>query len=701
MLRFPMRKSGLLLLLLTLIVVPSRAQNKFQPKIDSLLALIKRLPNDTSRITPLLNLADQYRQSDLNKADAPINDALTLVQNNDHKKGLANGFRLKGLVLYSKGEFEQARKNYLKALNYSTEINDRNGILLSIFNLGVVSVYLGDYTAANTNFFKALKLSDELGDKKSIGDCYAGIANVYGRQGNSKLELSYHLKALHLKEETNDNYGIAASYINIGNVYGRRMVWDTALTWYFKGLDLAEKIENQRWVLNSLGNIGTVYTQQKKYKEGLEYLLRCYHIAEKIGDKQSMITTLNTLGGCYWDMGDKKQGLDCLNKALNMAIEIGSKNEIRQSYESLSDNYADMGDYKNAYLFHRRSSDMKDSILNEESSKQINEMQAKYDSDKKEQEITLLNKDKEIQTAQVNHQRFIILVGAIGLFIVLLMAFFIFRQYLQKQKANSALETAYHQIEEKNKDITDSINYAQKIQTAILPSIAHMQQHLPELFVFYKPKDIVSGDFYWFSEKNGQLFLTAADCTGHGVPGGFMSMLGISLLNELINEKEITEPADVLDLMRIKLIQSLKQRGESGENKDGMDMVLCRMDRKKNKLSYAAANNPLWMVRNNELISFSADKQPVGIYGQGSNQFTQHEIDVLPKDMIYLFSDGFADQFGGEQGKKFMSKNLKQLFLAVSNDSCEVQRRLIEQHFIDWKGSREQIDDVLVIGFRI
>jgi len=264
------------------------------------------------------------------------------------------------------------------------------------------------------------------------------------------------------------------------------------------------------------------------------------------------------------------------------------------------------------------------------------------------------------------------------------------------------------EIEEKSKDITDSINYAQKIQEAILPTIEIIREQLPESFVLFKPKDIVSGDFYWFTEKDGKALLIAADCTGHGVPGAFMSMIGNSLLNEIVNEKGITRPSEILQKLKEGVIKSLKQTGEAGKQKDGMDIALCSFDLKNSKVEYSGAYNPLFLIRDGEIQETRADRMPIGIYDDGGKVFTNHEIEVLKGDMLYFFTDGYVDQFGGPKGKKFMNKRFKQLFLDVHKKDMDEQREIMDDNIEEWKAHLdedgvifEQMDDILVIGVRI
>ncbi len=263
------------------------------------------------------------------------------------------------------------------------------------------------------------------------------------------------------------------------------------------------------------------------------------------------------------------------------------------------------------------------------------------------------------------------------------------------------LQTAFLEIEEKNKDITDSINYAKKIQEAILPAKEIKYEIFPNAFVLFKPRDIVSGDFYWFTAKNGRRIITAVDCTGHGVPGAFMSMIGNSFLNEVIDERGITEPGTILSEMRHMVIKALKQTNEDTENKDGMDMALLSFNDKDNTVEFAGANNPLWLMRNGTCIEYAPDKRPIGYYRGRGLPFTNQKIEIQKGDTLYIFTDGFADQFGGPKGKKFKYKQFQELLLSIQSEPMLKQEEILVKRFEEWKGTLEQVDDVLVIGIRI
>ncbi|MFI5203384.1 MAG: PP2C family protein-serine/threonine phosphatase [Flavobacteriales bacterium] len=255
-------------------------------------------------------------------------------------------------------------------------------------------------------------------------------------------------------------------------------------------------------------------------------------------------------------------------------------------------------------------------------------------------------------------------------------------------------------MQEKNKEIMDSINYAQRIQQALLPDEQEFRLHFPESFVLFKPKDVVSGDYFWITEKNGYIFYATADCTGHGVPGGFMSMLGSSFLNELVNEKEIMQPADILNALRERVMSALRQTGSVGENKDGMDIVLCRINKNKTELAYAAANNGFYLVRNGEMHEYKPDKMPIGYYTE-MKPFNQHVVTLMKGDQVYTFTDGYADQFGGPKGKKFKYLALNKLILESSTKTMSEQWEVLSSSYEEWKGAFEQTDDVCLIGIKV
>jgi len=339
-----------------------------------------------------------------------------------------------------------------------------------------------------------------------------------------------------------------------------------------------------------------------------------------------------------------------------------------------------------------------------------------------DEQLKLINQQEEkikIQIESIEKQKLMLYASIFVLVLLSFLAYYIYRGYRIKKEANIKLEdknrtilaqkdeiekqrdiaeTQRDQIAYQKKHITDSIMYAKRIQTALLPSLELFSDEF-EHFVLYKPLDIVSGDFYWVSKKDDLQIIIAADCTGHGVPGAFMSMLGVTMLNEIVNGKGITRPDEIINILRDEIIDSLKQSIEEDRVKDGMDMTVSVINFKNDKLQFAGANNPLCIVRDNKLLTFKADKMPVAIH-YNMKPFSMEETDLKKGDCLYMFSDGFGDQFGGPKGKKFMVKNLKEKFVELSHLPMLKQGEKLSEIFEEWKGSTPQVDDVTVIGIR-
>jgi serine phosphatase RsbU (regulator of sigma subunit) len=403
-----------------------------------------------------------------------------------------------------------------------------------------------------------------------------------------------------------------------------------------------------------------------------------------------------------------------ISQSLSMLKSIGFKDGIKDAYSSLSDLFERQGDFKQAYNYRKLYSEMKDTLLNEQSSKQLTEMNSKYESEKKDKE--LIKKDAEITKQQTEAEKQIILRNAfiMGFTLVLVLAFFIYRGYRQKQKANKLLD-------EKNEKITDSINYAKRIQESILPPLEEIKKFLPASFVLYQPKDIVSGDFYWFHNPvplesvSGEIFIAAVDCTGHGVPGAFMSMMGYNLLDQVVKKNHICQPAMVLNELSKLVVESLRQTEQLGKVNDGMDIAMIRLmvnneksaSEKVNqkplydRLEYAGAHNSLYLIRNGILHETKADKASIGFSLEKSFCFTNHTISLEKDDCLYIFSDGFADQKGGPANEKFYYQPFRALLVEIHQLSMEEQEKKLQKVFSEWKGNRAQIDDMLVIGLKV
>jgi tetratricopeptide (TPR) repeat protein len=632
-----------------------------------------------------------------------------------------------GVVYRNQADYRKALEYYFKALKLKEELGDKKGVANTIGNIGAVYHGEGNYPKALEYYFKALQMKEKLEDKKGIANNTGNIGTVYTLQGDYPKALEFYFKVLKMTEVSGDKHLEASTYNNIGVVYNGQGDRTKSLEYYFRGLKMARELEDQKLEANTLSGIGSVYDNQGNYPKALEYNIKALKMNKELGDKNGISLSLLNIGLVY--VAEKKftKADKHLNDALALAKEIGSLDLIEEVSQALSDLYTVTGKYKEALEYYKAFITARDSLFNEENTKKSIRTQMSYDFDKKEQAAKAEQDKKDFKAHEEQQRQTLIRNAFIGGFaLVFVLALVVLRSYVQKQKANKQLEEKNilieeqkNLVEEKHKEITDSINYAERIQRSFLATKQLLDENLDEYFVLFKPKDVVSGDFYWASvlpphfgqQKPNELLsdtvdshsrrfaFATADSTGHGVPGAIMSLLNITSLEKAI--EHLTDPAEILNHTRRTIIARLKKDGSEQGGKDGMDCSLIVFDFKKKQLHIAAANNPVWIIREKEVIEIKPDKMPVGKHDRDTETFTNKIIDVIKGDVIYALTDGFPDQFGGEKGKKFMSKNLKELLATNSDLPMFEQKLLLETTFKNWVGELEQVDDVTVVGIRI
>ncbi len=684
-----------------------------------------------------------YYKRDFLTAIASFKKALALFRKTGNAKSRAKTFYQQALAYKNLSNYDQALLANDSAAVLFSRMGDSSNVAAVYNNMGIINYYQGNYAQTVEYFIKSAQIKELLGDRSGMAGAYNNIAEVYRLQKNYPKAIESADLSIEIYTGLDHKKGIAAAYNNKGTIYEDQEEYDKALENHFRSLKIKEEVGYRKGMTDSYNNIGAIYTKQGAYDKALDYQQKALAIQEMLDDKWGMTYSLNGMGDLYAKKGMAQQAITQLKKSIAIGEMIGAKAEMKEAYQILSDIYADKKDFANAYGYYRRYAALKDTLHAEEVKEQFSEMQTKYETAKKEQEIDRLEQQNKIQELrhedEVQRQKNLF-IG--GLIFVLLGALFIYSRYRIKKKANAKLEKAYHEIELKNQHITDSINYAKRIQEAILPTDEEISQVFRDYFILFKPRDIVSGDFYWFSTAesnvggNGAIYIAAADCTGHGVPGAFMSMIGTSLLNEIVNEKKISEPAKILDHLREGIIRSLKQNAEDNDDfpdliaaprqmempppkgrlrhiisgtspseisvKDGMDIALCKLDLRGLQLEYAGAYNPLYIFRNGSFLETKADRFPIGVHFRKKLQdFTNHTQTLQNGDSIYLFSDGFPDQFGGSQGRKFNYKRFRKLLTDVQGKPMADQGVILEKELEAWKGSMNQIDDILVIGIRV
>ena len=705
----------------------------------------KQLERFYTKLLPYLynNIGSYYSdKSNYKAAKQNYAKALGLYKKNGDKAGIAEAYNNIGYINETLGETEQAFENYDKSLAIREEIKDRDGIATTLNNIGYLFNMQGNTVKALEYYSKSLKIREEIKDKEGIAHSLNNLGSVYQEQGDSKKAMEYHERALKLREEINDQQGTINSLINIAYLYGEAKKYEQSLAFFKRALDLSKQLGDKYTEAYAHNLTGNVYKAMGEHDKVYESYMKGLELFTELNNAKGMSTGYSNLGTYFEQKNDVPKAISYYEKSLALAKESGYPSFVATAAENLFKAYQKQNKPAKALEMHILYTRINDSLSNETTKKASLKNQFQNEYDKKEIEIKALSKLEkekiELKAAEEKKRQNMIItfVGA-GLVLVTLFSVFIFRGLQQNKKANKLIlqqkeeveqqkqiiDDKNHQEEEKQKEIIDSINYAKRIQRSLLARDVLMNEHLKDYFILFKPKDIVSGDFYWASEGSGSgfkvpglqnqkpetanqklFYLATADSTGHGVPGAIMSMLNIACLNEAMS-KGYTMPDEILFETRLRVIEHLKNDGSEEGGKDGMDCSLLCFDFANRKMIYSAANNPVWIARHGagdiELIELPADKMPVGRHDRDELPFTRHTVELQKGDVVYAITDGMPDQFGGPKGKKFMYRQMKNLLVSLSGLPMKQQREELALAIDHWKGNLEQVDDITVIGIRI
>ncbi len=634
------------------------------------------------------NLSKYY--GDINNSDSCL-EYLIIAKNMAKKmKNIEKEILINTALVYQYSENAEYEQSFTLLLDNEKIINESGITKYKTRNYLMLGFCYREYKnidKAFEYFEKATKTDkdeDVLDDKATA---YNELGNLENTKGNHQQAIIYQTLALKIREENNKYVQLMFSYNDIATTYQALLQYDKALEYLNKSLIMSKKYNHLQVAFANYINIASIYMDKKNYYTAKIYIDSSYFIATNIQSKK-----------LYEDL-----------------------------YNGYYLFYKEQNIYDKALEYHELSKLYADSIRNEESDANINKLQIQYES---------LKKDKEIITAneKLKQKNIIIYTTSIATAIVLFLLIFLYKLFKDKKNAlemlkiqnieisqkneeiltqseeifiqqkeilnkNQKIQEQNADLEQKNKHITDSILYAKRIQSAVLPTETDINSVFQKYFVFFRPRDIVSGDFYWVRHFKNLKIIAAADCTGHGVPGAFMSMLAIALMNEIVRKEEVIAANEVLEQLRIYIKKSLQQTGKYNESKDGMDIAICVI-KDEIYLQFAGANNSAIIVRKQELIELKADKQPVGIY-INEKPFTATNFELQTKDQLYLFSDGFRDQFGGENGEKYKFKRFKNLLLQINTIPIDNQKDIIEAELFKWQNTNkffEQLDDILIIG---
>ncbi len=632
------------------------------------------------------------------------------------------------IAYYDSGKYDMAIEHLENSYEKKKMMNDKTGITNALRDIGTVYENTFQFDKAISFYKKALKISDETKTKQTSAELYNTISDAYLQQSNYDSTLVYIEKSMKIDEESNNEEEVSNSLNNAGVIYYNVNNYEKAIEYYEDAIKINKKLNNQEGVAANLNNIGNINYDWEKYQKALEYYTQSLNIKKDIDFKNGMGISLFNIANTYMKLNNTKKAINNYKASLEIALDIKDQELISKNHRALYKAYYSLNDCKNALAYselYNKSlyitqikddekeqiseyrvkygsyeKDLKVAKLKKELKKQ--KLLAQYEANRRKKEILIKNLEIQRQEEINNKQKIIIFSGVLGLLLIILFSILIYRQYLQKKKANELLIIKNRQIKQQNENITNSISYASRIQQALLPPDSFMDELINDYFVLFKPRDIVSGDFYWVGQQKNKIIVVAADSTGHGVPGAFMSMLGIAFLNEIVNKYDNLKANDLLNELRKLVITSLRQSTEIAHgSKDGMDLALSIIDKDKNEIQFAGAFNPLYLIRNNELIIYKADKMPIAIHRKSEATFTNNIVKIQKNDVLYMFSDGYIDQFGGPDDRKFMGNQFRELLLNINVKSMVEQKEILDNTILNWIGDGSQLDDILVFGIRI
>jgi len=649
----------------------SKAQKNVTDSLEEKLKQYKK--EDTIRVNLLNKTAYKLYQINVNKTLKYAKQAELLADKLNFQKGKSESLRLIGIYDILRGNYSAALDHFQESLKIAIKIDDKLQISKSYNNIGLVYGFYEDYQKELEYYQRSLKIDTEIGNKRGISICYSNIGHVYKIKGDYDRALEYLQKSLKIFEELNDKAGVSRSYNNIGTIFSKKNSDKKALSFLYKSIDISTKIGTKSTEGESYKDISIIFLKQKKYKKAYKYSKKAYFIAKNIEEAEL----------------------------------------LKESSEILAISSAKLGLYKQSYKYHVVFKTMNDSLYH------------KYE---KERNVIIAEQQKKdvIRVAEEKQQKIIRNSFIAGFVLMVLLAIVMYISFLHKRKANIILSIQKNEIKEINNELNQtndelnfslktiksqkeeiernhnninaSINYASRIQQALLPAETFFSENFNSHFILYKPKDIVSGDFYFFKKIDDFIIIAVADCTGHGVPGAFVSMLGIAFLNEIVRKKEITTASQMLEELRHQVKITLKDNS----GKDGMDIALCIINTKTNILQFSGANNPLYITRNEEFVEIKATPNPIGYFYKTESSFKNNEFQLQEKDSLYMFSDGYVDQFGGEYDKKFMLTRFRELLKSIQNKSFKEQKNILNKHIENWKGKDNyQTDDILIMGIKV
>ncbi len=691
---------NLFFIMLFLAIYLSTLSGQKTDNTDSLIHTIDILVNDTVKALRWAEVAYDLRYTDPEKSLLIAEKGLKLSKRLDYNYGIALANNVVGIYYVNQSNYDTALVLFENNLERFKSLAIDNYTAITMRNIAVI------YSERNINdkaleyYFMALPIFEKNKDSLDLAMTLNNIGSVYQNKKEYITAISYFRKSYNILLSLNKTDVLLTPLNNIAASYSEMNKTDSARILLTEMLILSKQFNDLYNIAYAYNNFGWTYMIDSNYTIALGYLDESLKYAKSLNANRLIALTHDYIGACWKNLGNKSKAKENFLASYQIGKETNLLSIIRTSSYDLYEIHRDNGNYKLALEYYIQYDSAENKILNEENIKHITQLEMQSEFDKKQLELENKRLQEEIlYKTKIKNQKIVRNFSIATLLLILIITVIILKNYKLSQKANREKESLLLKIQIQQDSLTDSIQYAKRIQSSMLPP-RDILDSLHDNFILFKPRDIVSGDFYWFGRQNSNLLVCAADCTGHGVPGAFMSLLGIRFLNEIVLEKGLTHPGKILDQLRENVIHALQQKGKDSDTKDGMDISLCNIDRKNRKIHWAGAYNPLILVRNKELIEYKPDKMPIGIHDNMSS-FSCTEISYEKGDCIYLFSDGYYDQFGGEESRKLMRKSFKETLIRISEFNMNTQCSILDNNFENWKKYQEQVDDVLVMGIRL
>jgi tetratricopeptide (TPR) repeat protein len=650
----------------------------------------------------------------LNEAIKYYEQSKQAFQKSGDKKGELAAINNIATAYYDSGRYDKSLEQYRSSLKLAHKLNDIETVASIQFNIASVYKTTYQFDDAIDYFEKSIDSKKQTGELEELNSIYKTLGNTYYEKSDFKNAIKQYEKSLDLEIQHQNKAEMASTMNNLGVAHYNDGNFEKALEYYQQSLQETRVSKNDKERAITLNNIGNINFDWKKYAEAISYYEQSIELKQSLNFKEGIAVSLHNIGNAVAELNRTNDAIEHYNSSLEIAKEVNYTEVIYRNYKAFANLYEGAGNYKKALEYYKLFS--KFQIRNIGNKIQISEIKeqyettkrvvkslkrelrrhkliARYEAERASDEIRIRDLEIKSRTEQLARQRLLIFTFIAGFVVILFFSLLITRQYQQKNKA-------FELIAAQKVQITDSIAYASKIQRAVLPPDKVISGLIPQYFILNMPRDVVGGDFFWITKKSAKTVIAIADCTGHGVPGGFMSMLGVSILNEIISRDEVNLPHEILNLLRSRLIDALHQKSRNAEAMDGMDISLAIIDFKENTLEFSGAYNSMYLVRDKELLMLKADKIPVGLRKLHKSFETQN-IKLFKNDMLYLTTDGYADQLGHETKKRFLLSRFKGTLIEVHNKPVMEQEQEMKKTIKEWQGNLDQTDDILVMGIKI